>query len=49
MAEVADGLEVDCLAMARNLAAADVGMDTGASALLVQRALAAWRDALGEG
>ncbi len=49
MAEVAEGLEVDCLAMARNLAAADVGMDTGASALLVQRALAAWRGALGEG
>ena len=45
MADVAEGLEVDTAAMARNLAAADVGSDTGASALLVQRALAAaaWR------
>jgi 3-carboxy-cis,cis-muconate cycloisomerase len=45
MAEVAEGLEVDAAAMARNLLAAGVGEDTGASALLVQRAL----DALGEG
>jgi 3-carboxy-cis,cis-muconate cycloisomerase len=41
MAEVAEGMEVDTAAMARNLAAAGVGADTGASALLVQRALAA--------
>jgi 3-carboxy-cis,cis-muconate cycloisomerase len=41
MADVAQGLEVDTAAMARNLAAADIGMDTGASAQLVQRALAA--------
>jgi 3-carboxy-cis,cis-muconate cycloisomerase len=44
MADVAEGLEVDTAAMARNLAAAGVGADTGASALLVHRAL----DALGE-
>jgi 3-carboxy-cis,cis-muconate cycloisomerase len=49
MADVAEGLEVDTAAMARNLAAADVGSDTGASALLVQRALAAVLGALGEG
>ena len=49
MADVAEGLEVDTAAMARNLAAADVGSDTGASALLVQRALAALLGALGEG
>ncbi len=44
MAEVAEGLEVDAAAMARNLAAADVGADSGAATVLVQRAL----DALGE-
>ena len=44
MADVAEGLEVDTVAMARNLAAADVGVDTGASTLLVQRALAALRE-----
>jgi 3-carboxy-cis,cis-muconate cycloisomerase len=44
MAEVAEGLEVDTAAMARNLAAAGVGADTGASTWLVQRAL----HALGE-
>jgi 3-carboxy-cis,cis-muconate cycloisomerase len=44
MADVVEGLEVDTAAMARNLAAADVGSDTGASALLVQRALAAFRE-----
>jgi 3-carboxy-cis,cis-muconate cycloisomerase len=44
MADVAEGLEVDPAAMARNLAAADVGTDTGASALLVERALAALRE-----
>ena len=44
MADVAEGLEVDPAAMARNLAAADVGGDTGASALLVERALAALRE-----
>jgi 3-carboxy-cis,cis-muconate cycloisomerase len=41
MADVAEGLEVDTAAMARNLAAAGVGTDTGAAAMLVQRALAA--------
>ncbi len=44
MAEVAAGLEVDTAAMARNLAVAGVGADTGASVLLVQRALAALGD-----
>jgi 3-carboxy-cis,cis-muconate cycloisomerase len=44
MADVAEGLEVDAGSMARNLAAADVGLDTGASTLLVQRALAALRE-----
>ena len=44
MADVAEGLEVDTAAMARNLAAAGVGDDTGASVLLVQRALAALGD-----
>jgi 3-carboxy-cis,cis-muconate cycloisomerase len=39
MADVAEGLEVNTAAMARNLAAAGVGEDTGASAALVQRAL----------
>ena len=41
MADVAEGLEVDTTAMARNLSAAKVGEDVGASGLLVQRALAA--------
>ena len=45
MADVAEGLEVDIAAMARNLAAAGVGADTGGAALLVERAL----DALEEG
>ncbi len=49
MADVAEGLEVDTAAMARNLGAADVGADTGAAALLVRRALAAFPGALGEG
>jgi hypothetical protein len=49
MADVAEGLEVDADAMARNLASADVGSDSGASALLVGRALAALPGALGEG
>jgi 3-carboxy-cis,cis-muconate cycloisomerase len=44
MADVAEGLEVDTAALARNLAAAGVGADIGASTLLVQRAL----DAVGE-
>jgi 3-carboxy-cis,cis-muconate cycloisomerase len=44
MADVAEGLEVDTAAMAHNLAAADVGSDIGASALLVDRALAALRE-----
>jgi 3-carboxy-cis,cis-muconate cycloisomerase len=48
MADVAEGLEVDADAMARNLASADVGSDSGASALLVGRALAALPGALGE-
>jgi 3-carboxy-cis,cis-muconate cycloisomerase len=41
MADVVHGLEVDTAAMARNLAAARVGEDIGASVLLVQRVLAA--------
>jgi 3-carboxy-cis,cis-muconate cycloisomerase len=48
MADAAEGLEVDTAAMARNLAAAGVGQDSGAAALLVRRALAALRDAQGE-
>ena len=48
MGDVAEGLEVDTAAMARNLAAAGVGSDIGASALLVQRALSAIPGALGE-
>jgi 3-carboxy-cis,cis-muconate cycloisomerase len=48
MADVAEGLQVDTAAMARNLAAAGVGSDTGAAALLVQRALAAQLGALRE-
>ena len=44
MADVAEGLEVDTAAMARNLAAAGVGPDTGASSVLVQRALAALQE-----
>lgn len=40
MAPVVEGLEVDTARMAANLAAADVGNDTGASEALVARALA---------
>jgi 3-carboxy-cis,cis-muconate cycloisomerase len=41
MAPVIEGLEVDEAAMARNLAAADVGSDVGESEVLARRALAA--------
>jgi 3-carboxy-cis,cis-muconate cycloisomerase len=41
MAPVIEGLEVDEAAMARNLAAAGVGADTGESQALVMRALMA--------
>jgi 3-carboxy-cis,cis-muconate cycloisomerase len=43
MAPVIEGLEVDTARMAANLAAADVGTDTGESEALVARALAAYR------
>ena len=43
MAPVIEGLEIDEARMAANLAAADVGSDTGASEALVARALAAHR------
>jgi 3-carboxy-cis,cis-muconate cycloisomerase len=39
MAPVAEGLEIDTQAMAANLAAAEVGQDTGESAALAARAL----------
>jgi 3-carboxy-cis,cis-muconate cycloisomerase len=41
MALVLEGLEVDEVAMARNLAAAGVGVDTGESEVLARRALKA--------
>jgi 3-carboxy-cis,cis-muconate cycloisomerase len=40
---VVDGLEVDAVAMRRNLSAADVGDDAGHSVALVHRALAEYR------
>lgn len=43
IAPVVEGLEVDTARMAANLAAADVGTDTGESEALVARALAAYR------
>lgn len=39
MAEVVEGLEVDVAAMARNLAAADVGSDVGEAEALIRRLL----------
>jgi 3-carboxy-cis,cis-muconate cycloisomerase len=39
MAPVAEGLEVDEAAIARNLAAADIGEDTGEAEAIVRRAL----------
>jgi 3-carboxy-cis,cis-muconate cycloisomerase len=40
---VVDGLEIDAVAMRRNLSAADVGDDAGHSVALVHRALAEYR------
>ncbi|WP_296456472.1 lyase family protein [Phenylobacterium sp.] len=44
MADVAEGLEIDAAAMARNLAAAGVGADTGEAEALARRLLADGED-----